>query len=90
MTDIKAKELPVLPEPCLKGIGWSKGYFDKEQLQSYGAACAAHAREVALSEVLRRVRGATGGAIQPNDWWVGFKTARTQFTNAIEQLKAGK
>lgn len=41
------KELPVLPEPCLKGINWSQGYFDKTQLQAYGAACAAHAREEA-------------------------------------------
>ncbi len=91
----QAKEVPVLPEPDVyeydieTAMNVLKAH-SPDQLQAYGQQCAAHTREVTLNEAMRRVRGATGGAIQPNDWWVGFKTARAQFTNAIEQLKAGK
>ena len=41
------KELPVLPEHVyMAGSNW----YSLKQLTAYGAACAAHAREMALSE----------------------------------------
>lgn len=49
------KELPESPEPSRirsDGYPYVKGYT-AEQLQDYGAACAAHAREVALSEAVK-------------------------------------
>lgn len=45
----QAKEFPELPAP--QWLGDIRGYT-VSQLQVYGAACAAHAREVALSEAL--------------------------------------
>ena len=47
------KELPVLPEPAEETWRNNARYFiyTADQLQSYGQQCAAHAREMALSEV---------------------------------------
>ena len=47
-----AKELPVLPESAEETWRNNARYFiyTADQLQAYGAACAAHAREMALSE----------------------------------------
>ena len=52
--DQRAKELPVLPEPDLQ-VNMAEYIMGLQvhsprQLQAYGAACAAHAREVALEE----------------------------------------
>lgn len=76
--DQQAKELPVLPEPCLKGIGWSQGYFDKAQLQAYGQQCAAHAREKALEEVSDAI----------ND--LSYDASRLDCRIAIEALKKAR
>ena len=47
-----AKELPVLPDhPEPRIMKWSA--LEIEAIQAYGAACAAHAREMALSEAAR-------------------------------------
>lgn len=47
------KELPVLPEPNVPEGDWFVlDCYIKEYAQAYGAACAAHARERALSEAI--------------------------------------
>ena len=52
--DQQAKELPVLPQGY-GSIPWAYrgNVFIESQLKAYGAACAAHAREMALSEAAR-------------------------------------
>lgn len=53
MTDIKAKELPVLPEPEYRLSPDSEpSLYDPYDMQAYGATCAAHARELALNEAM--------------------------------------
>ena len=51
-----AKELPALPEHdhfTHANDSETIECFRKDQLQAYGAACAAHAREMALSEAMQ-------------------------------------
>ena len=51
--DKQAKELPGLPEPNVPEGDWFVlDCYIKEYAQAYGAACAAHAREMAISETL--------------------------------------
>ena len=48
-----ARELPVLPEPEYRLSPDSKpSLYDPYDMQAYGAACAAHAREMAISETV--------------------------------------
>lgn len=80
-----AKELPVLPEPCIYEGNDSPLYdtptgYTADQLQAYGAACAAHARDVALEECVQ--------ICHKHD--ARFASAVPDVLNAIEQLKAGK
>ena len=74
----RAKELPVLPE-----LSWAYSYRAgdvSELLQTYGAACAAHAREVALEEAKREaVKRHSAGEV-----------GAVLISKAIEQLKEGK
>ena len=49
----RAKELPVLPGPEYRLSPDSEpSLYDPYDMQAYGAACAAHARELALSEAI--------------------------------------
>lgn len=53
-------ELPVLPEPYFGsgrylGEAGSRGAYTTTQIQTYGAACAAHARELALMDAITQV-----------------------------------
>ena len=52
----QAKELPVLPQGY-GSIPWAYrgNVFIESQLKAYGAACAAHAREMAMSESVEQV-----------------------------------
>lgn len=85
------QEIPELPEPAGRTyhdnalgeeVGPPSDWFHTDQLQAYGAACAAHAREVALSEAKEVILNFQAG-------WVpdGF----TECADRIEALKkAGK
>lgn len=52
--DQQARELPVLPDPRIAEEEWfprlraGTDFYTVDQLKAYGAACAAHAREMAL------------------------------------------
>ncbi len=52
--DQQARELPVLPDPRIAEEEWFQrlragtDFYTVDQLKAYGAACAAHAREMAL------------------------------------------
>ena len=50
-TDGSKAELPVLPDhPEPRTMRWSR--LEEDAIQAYGAACAAHARELAISETV--------------------------------------
>ena len=53
--DQQAKELPVLPEPAEETWRNNSRFFiyTADQLQAYGQQCAAHAREMALSDAMQ-------------------------------------
>ena len=51
---------PVLPRPYFGsgrylGVAGSRGAYTTTQIQTYGAACAAHARELALMDAIKQV-----------------------------------
>lgn len=80
MTDIKAKELPVLPEPEYRLSPDSEpSLYDPYDMQAYGAACAAHAREMALSEAMQ--------VMEKQHTWI-TNVAAAQLIEALK--KAGK
>ncbi len=74
------KELPVLPEPLVERVSGHREpfvFYDADQLQAYGAACAALAREMALEEVAI--------ALSALDF-----TTVSSAVEAIRKLKEGK
>jgi len=44
-------------------------------------------RNAALEEAAQKCNGRLGGALQSNDWWEGFKTARRQCVGILNSLK---
>ena len=83
--DQRAKELPELPEPDVYEYDIETAMnvlnaHSPDQLQSYGAACAAQAREVALSDAKREaVKRHSAGEV-----------GAVLISKAIKQLKARK
>ena len=77
-----AKELPVLPDhPEPRIMKWSA--LEIEAIQAYGAACAAHAREMALSEAARVAADTVCDTHIPT----GVKIYGSRAGKAIEALK---
>ena len=99
--DQQAKELPVLPEHIAdvlvitgpsthKHMQAGQYYYTSSQLQAYGAACAAHAREMALSDAKAMGKTLTYQPTDPIDFTAyqeGYMDAITEFYAAIEALK---
>ena len=87
--DQQARELPVLPDysPLFKPR-WSGdvGGYTKEQLQAYGAACAAHARDMALSEAMQVCKQLEAAIDGGGNTYYRPADAR-QCVSAIEVLK---
>ncbi len=92
--DQQAKELPVLPEHIAdvlvitgpsthKHMQAGQYYYTSSQLQAYGAACAAHAREVALSEAAKVAAATVCDTHIPT----GVKIYGSRAGKAIEALK---
>ena len=86
-----AKELPVLPEPEYRLSPDSKpSLYDHYDMQAYGAACADHAREMALSDAKAMGKTLTYQPTDPIDFTAyqeGYMDAITEFYAAIEALK---
>ncbi len=86
-----AKELPVLPQGY-GSIPWAYrgNVFIESQLKAYGAACADHAREMALSDAKAMGKTLTYQPTDPIDFTAyqeGYMDAITEFYAAIEALK---
>lgn len=79
--DQQAKELPRLPAPDVHGLH----AFSESTLKAYGAACAAHAREMALSEA--KLVAKTTCHHESNEFANGFNMAALNIESAIEALK---
>lgn len=79
-----AKELPVLPEPEYRLSPDSEpSLYDHYDMQAYGAACAAHAREMALSEAAMVAAATVCDTHIPT----GVKIYGSRAGKAIEALK---
>lgn len=77
-----AKELPVLPDhPEPRTMKWSA--LEIDAIQAYGAACAAHAREMALSEAMQVAAATVCDTHIPT----GVKIYGSRAGKAIEALK---
>ena len=82
--DQQAKELPVLPGPEYRLSPDSEpSLYDPYDMQAYGAACAAHAREMALSEAARVAADTVCDTHIPT----GVKIYGSRAGKAIEALK---
>ena len=81
-----AKELPVLPQGY-GSIPWAYrgNVFIESQLKAYGAACAAQARESALSEA--KLVAKTTCHHESTEFANGFNMAALNIESAIEALK---
>ena len=80
----RAKELPVLPEPEYRLSPDSEpSLYDHYDMQAYGAACAAHAREMALSEAAMVAAATVCDTHIPT----GVKIHGSRAGKAIEALK---
>ena len=76
-----AKELPVLPGPEYRLSPDSEpSLYDPYDMQAYGAACAAHAREMALSDSIETLESL----------WHSSDDGTRKCIAELEQLKAGK
>jgi hypothetical protein len=60
-----------------------RGYYDESG--STPAELKRFARLV-LEEAVREIEGPVGGAVQKDEWWNGFKTARSQCVDIIRRL----
>ena len=82
-------ELSVLPDhPEPRTMRWSR--LEEDAIQAYGAACAAHAREMALSDAKAMGKTLTYQPTDPIDFTAyqeGYMDAITEFYAAIEALK---
>lgn len=76
-----AKELPVLPQGY-GSIPWAYrgNVFIESQLKAYGAVCAAHAREMALSDSIETLESL----------WHSSDDGTRKCIAELEQLKARK
>ena len=82
-----AKELPVLPEPNVPEGDWFVlDCYIKEYAQAYGAACAAHAREMALSDAMQACKQLETAIDGGGNTYYRPADAR-QCVSAIEVLK---
>ena len=95
--DQQAKELPVLPEHIAdvlvitgpsthKHMQAGQYYYTSSQLQAYGAACAAHARDMALSEAMQVCKQLEAAIDGGGNTYYRPADAR-QCVSAIEVLK---
>jgi hypothetical protein len=95
--DQQAKELPVLPEHIAdvlvitgpsthKHMQAGQYYYTSSQLQAYGAACAAHAREMALSDAMQACKQLETAIDGGGNTYYRPADAR-QCVSAIEVLK---
>ena len=79
--DVQAKELPVLPGPEYRLSPDSEpSLYDPYDMQAYGAACAAHAREMALSDSIETLESL----------WHSSDDGTRKCIAELEQLKARK
>lgn len=89
--DQRAKELPVLPEPDVyeydieTAMNVLKAH-SPEQLRAYGAACATHARDMALSEAMQVCKQLEAAIDGGGNTYYRPADAR-QCVSAIEVLK---
>ena len=82
-----AKELPVLPEPEYRLSPDSEpSLYDPYDMQAYGAACAAHARDMALSEAMQVCKQLEAAIDGGGNTYYRPADAR-QCVSAIEVLK---
>ena len=95
--DQQAKELPVLPEHIAdvlvitgpsthKHMQAGQYYYTSSQLQAYGAACAAHARGMALSDAMQACKQLETAIDGGGNTYYRPADAR-QCVSAIEVLK---
>lgn len=83
----RAKELPVLPEPEYRLSPDSEpSLYDPYDMQAYGAACAAHAREMALSDAMQACKQLETAIDGGGNTYYRPADAR-QCVSAIEVLK---
>ena len=81
------KEFPVLPEPNVPEGDWFVlDCYIKEYAQAYGAACAAHAREMALSDAMQACKQLETAIDGGGNTYYRPADAR-QCVSAIEVLK---
>ena len=94
--DQLAKELPVLPEHITdvlvitgpsthKHMQAGQYYYTTSQAQAYGQQCAAHARELTLSEA--KLVAKTTCHHESTEFANGFNMAALNIESAIEALK---
>lgn len=82
-----AKELPVLPGPEYRLSPDSEpSLYDPYDMQAYGAACAAHARDMALSEAMQVCKQLEAAIDGGGNTYYRPADAR-QCVSAIEVLK---
>ena len=85
--DQQARELPVLPGPEYRLSPDSEpSLYDPYDMQAYGAACAAHAREMALSEAMQVCKQLEAAIDGGGNTYYRPADAR-QCVSAIEVLK---
>ena len=85
--DQQARGLPVLPEPEYRLSPDSEpSLYDPYDMQAYGAACAAHARERALSEAMQVCKQLEAAIDGGGNTYYRPADAR-QCVSAIEVLK---
>ena len=83
----RAKELPVLPEPEYRLSPDSEpSLYDPYDMQAYGAACAAHARGMALSDAMQACKQLETAIDGGGNTYYRPADAR-QCVSAIEVLK---
>lgn len=83
----RAKELLVLPEPEYRLSPDSEpSLYDPYDMQAYGAACAAHAREMALSDAMQACKQLETAIDGGGNTYYRPADAR-QCVSAIEVLK---
>ena len=83
----RAKELPVLPDPEYRLSPDSEpSLYDPYDMQAYGAACAAHAREMALSDAMQACKQLETAIDGGGNTYYRPADAR-QCVSAIEVLK---
>ena len=90
--DQQARELPVLPDPRIAEEEWfprlraGTDFYTVDQLKAYGAACAAHARDMALSEAMQVCKQLEAAIDGGGNTYYRPADAR-QCVSAIEVLK---